>query len=285
MRSLTQASYCGADARLMNWTCRPCEAAGFHLVPGSLRFVQRRELEQPNSTFVLLARLAVVKAHFSAGCVVSFRGSETITNWLEDFRFWNRATRFDWCDGCYVEDGFSVIWRSVNDELVEKLRDIGCVANGTKEQSTLYITGHSLGAAVGTLAMCGLQSMGFNVSLSYLFESPRVGNLDFAQAFDDEFVRRIPMYRITHAQDPVVHLPPRDLLGYKYRHVNYEVFYDKEGSWRFCPEAEDRNCADRYSLVTSLMHTGDHCATPLAPNGTICHCPVGRKGEPDTMVI
>lgn len=65
--------------------------------------------------------------------------------------------------------------------------------------------------------------LGYNVGLSYLFESPRVGNMDFVKAFDQEFARRIPMYRITHSRDPVPHLPPRFLTGFKYEHVNYEA--------------------------------------------------------------
>ena len=64
---------------------------------------------------------------------------------------------------------------------------------------------------------------GYNVGLSYLFESPRVGNANFVAAFDHEFARRIPMYRITHSRDPVPHLPPRYLTGFKYEHVNYEA--------------------------------------------------------------
>ena len=33
------------------------------------------------------------------------------------------------------------------------------------------------------------------------------------------------MYRITHARDPVPHLPPPNLVGFKYVHVNYEVWH------------------------------------------------------------
>ena len=66
-----------------------------------------------------------------------------------------------------MEDGFSSIWRNVKDEVLDKLRDIGCVprhevgnsssSSSNSSTSNLYITGHSLGAAVGTLAMCTLQ--------------------------------------------------------------------------------------------------------------------------------
>lgn len=274
--SLTSASYCGADDALQNWTCGPCEDVGIHLVPSTLRFVQRRELIQPRSTFLLLARMST---RTTDGCVISFRGSTTVTNWIEDFRFWNTPVPFEWCKGCYVEDGFSSIWRNVKDEVLGKLREIGCVprhevGNSSNSSSNLFITGHSLGAAVGTVAMCTLQGWGYNVGLSYLFESPRVGNENFVNAFDHEFARRIPMYRITHSRDPVPHLPPRYLTGFKYEHVNYEVFYDDQNVWHFCAREEDRSCADQYSLPTTLRFISDHCASPLTSSGSLCHCPL-----------
>jgi len=275
--SLTSASYCGADDQLQTWTCRSCEDVGIHVDLKTLRFVERRELIQPKSTFLLLARMSTPTTE---GCVISFRGSTTVTNWIEDFRFWNTPVPFEWCKGCYVEDGFSSIWRSVKDEVLTKLRDIGCVSrhqrnsSDNSSSSNLYITGHSLGAAVGTLAMCTLQGLGYNVGLSYLFESPRVGNMDFVKAFDHEFARRIPMYRITHSRDPVPHLPPRFLTGFKYEHVNYEVFYDEDNVWHFCSREEDSTCADQYSLPTTLRYAADHCASPLTSSGSLCHCPL-----------
>eukprot|EP00438_Fugacium_kawagutii_P028809 Skav222865 [mRNA] locus=scaffold2201:286523:289938:- [translate_table: standard] len=105
--SLTAASYCGADDRLQNWTCRSCEDVGIHVDFTTLRF--------------------------------------------SDFK------------SRYVEDGFFSIWRNVQGEVLDKLREIGCVprhseiSNSSNSSSNLYITGHSLGAAVGTIAMCTLQ--------------------------------------------------------------------------------------------------------------------------------
>ena len=177
-----------------------------------------------------------------------------MTNWIEDFRFWSTPAPFQWCKACYVEDGFASVWRNVQEEVVSKLGTLGCLASKNGTGANLFITGHSLGAAVGTIAMCQLQSLGFNVGLSYIFESPRVGNQAFADAFDQEFARQIPMYRITHSRDPVPHLPPRHLLipRFRYAHVNYEVFYDDKGAWRFCETEEDPHCADQYSLPGTL---------------------------------
>eukprot|EP00438_Fugacium_kawagutii_P028808 Skav222864 [mRNA] locus=scaffold2201:284118:285600:- [translate_table: standard] len=89
------------------------------------------------------------------------------------------------------------------------------------------------------------------------------------------------MYRITHSRDPVPHLPPRFLTGFKYEHVNYEVFYDDENLWHFCAQEEDRSCADQYSLPTTLRYASDHCASPLTSSGSLCHCPLDGAWDDD----
>lgn len=70
--------------------------------------------------------------------------------------------------------------------------------------------------------------------------------------------------------DPVVHVPC-EFLGYE--HVQTEVHYHKNGSYKTCPQVEDTSCADQYSDVPELFlaHVGDHCASPLVPNGDICN--------------
>lgn len=69
----------------------------------------------------------------------------TVTNWIEDFRFWNTPVPFSWCKGCYVEAGFSSIWHSVKDEVQLKLGQMGCVPVNQRASvsstSNLYITG------------------------------------------------------------------------------------------------------------------------------------------------
>lgn len=280
--TLTQASYCdeGADRQaLLEWECPECREAGFELDPSTTRFVERQEIWQPNSTFAMISRLRLTepKALMSDdGCVVSVRGSETLTNWIRDLQFWRDPVAFEWCDGCFVEDGFYTVTKSLMVRLVPGLQEIGCVPEqelskaGPGATSSLYFTGHSLGAAVSTLAMCLLQVLGFRVKLSHIFESPRVGNHVFASVFDQEFTRKIPVFRMTYNKDPVPHLPPK---RFGFRHVNYEVHYDKHGGYTICPEAEDRRCADRYPLLGFMTHGSDHCTNPLGTRGSICYCP------------
>mmetsp|Transcript_42292 Transcript_42292/g.111859 ORF Transcript_42292/g.111859 Transcript_42292/m.111859 type:complete len:336 (-) Transcript_42292:284-1291(-) len=273
--ALTQASYCGPDERLLSWQCDACRDAGFHVVPGTVRFVEHREIVEANSTSAYVARITVPDAPSNDGCVIAFRGSQTLTNWIRDSQLWPRSVPYEWCDGCEVEYGFAEILKNVSPKLIRTLAEIGCVPEreasaASGKVSSLYLTGHSLGAAVSTLAMCFLGEAGFNIKLSYNFESPRVGNAAFASVFDKEFTRSIPVYRVTHRKDPVVHLPPRPIFGYT--HVSVEVFYEGGDDFRVCPGTEDRGCgADRYSILETIPFVGDHCHSPLV-GGDICTC-------------
>lgn len=85
----------------------------------------------------------------------------------------------------------------------------------------VVVTGHSLGAAVGTLAAAELRTKGTSSDL-YNYGSPRVGNDVFA-----DFVRNQAgvNVRVTHTDDPVPNLPPIWLL---YRHISPE-YWIQEG--------------------------------------------------------
>lgn len=150
---------------------------------------------------------------------------------------------------------------------LDALREVGCALQG--KDNVLYITGHSLGAALTHLAMFTLHNVGYRIATTYSFEAPRIGNKAFSDAFASRFSRKFPVFRITHSMDPVPHLPPKS-LGYE--HVPTEVWYDAAGNYTVCVGAEDNACADRYGDVANLIlfHTGDHCASSLMPNGSLC---------------
>jgi len=240
-----------------------CKDSDISLVPGSIRIVRAGLV---HSTRVLIGKLSD-----QDGCLVSFRGSANLINWLRDFEFWRvKPTQFEDCKGCKVHLGFYRIWKSAHEEVVEALKLVGCTPEITNPDNKLYITGHSLGAAVTHLAVFDLAKSGFEIAKSYSFEAPRVGNKAFSDAFAQRFTARLPLYRVTHDRDPVVHLPVEDM---GYAHVPTEVFYDRQGDYKICPEVEDSSCSDQYKNLPDLfaLHTGDHCNSPLVPNGDICH--------------
>jgi len=226
-------------------------------------------------------RIVVGKLRDQPGCLLAFRGSSNLFNWIRDFQVWSVApAQFGDCQGCKVHSGFYNIWKNVEDHVMRTLREVGCDADG--EDNKIYVTGHSLGAALSHIAMFALNFYGFEVAKTYTFEAPRVGNEAFAEAFNNSFTRRFPVFRITNHYDPVVHVPP---MAMGYRHVEKEVHYDGKGNFAVCTDVEDRRCANQYWDVPALVlfHSGDHCATPLVPNGDICR-PVGCEDSRQVIV-
>jgi triacylglycerol lipase len=83
----------------------------------------------------------------------------------------------------------------------------------------VWLTGHSLGAAVATLAA---QRQG-RVQGLYTFGSPRVGDARFAAGF------HVPAWRFVNHQDVVPHLPPRLSPFFPYGHVGELKYIDGAG--------------------------------------------------------
>jgi len=274
--SLSSVTYCENVKNVLDWTCGACKESKTPLVPGKIKII---EGGLGNATRIMVGKLAAQN-----GCLVAFRGSNNVINWVRDFQFWDIApTTYESCDGCKVHSGFYEIWQNLRDEVVKSLNDVGCDPSANNVDNLLYITGHSMGAALVHLSMFTLKNDGFNIAKSYSFEAPRVGNKAFSDAFSDQFVRQFPVFRITHSEDPVVHVPPEAL---EYTHVQQEVYYDSTGKYKVCPNVEDTACADQYWDVPSmiLFHVGDHCHSPLVPNGDICN-PGGCAWSSELVVV
>lgn len=160
--------------------------------------------------------------------------------------------------------------------MLDAVTAVGCGRySPSAPDNLLYITGHSLGAALTHMAMFTLSNAGWNISKTYSFEAPRIGNRVFSETFGSRFSRKIPVFRMTHHRDPVPHLPP---MNFGYRHVQTEeVYYGQDGhDYTVCDVPEDKRCADQYWDIPAMvaLHSGDHCASPLVSNGDICS-PVG----------
>lgn len=151
------------------------------------------------STQALLARDPVMDL-----AVLAFRGTEV------DARDW--ATDLDtamtaWTEGGQVHRGFAAALELVWPEVAAALSQLS---------SRLLYTGHSLGAALATLA-----STRRRPSALYTFGSPRVGDLAFGQA-----LAGLSHSRFVHCCDIVTRVPPEVL---EFRHVGELVYVDRDG--------------------------------------------------------
>jgi predicted lipase len=134
--------------------------------------------------------------------VLAFRGTE-ITK-IKDVRIDALASKKSVLDG-KVHSGFRIAYESVADDIEQELLKLGDIP--------LYITGHSLGAALATVATQRLEHnprIREKIAACYTFGSPRVGNSDY----DIEF--KSPIYRVVNTTDIVTVIP---LLAMGYIHI------------------------------------------------------------------
>eukprot|EP00927_Polykrikos_kofoidii_P074035 TRINITY_DN70021_c0_g1_i2.p1 TRINITY_DN70021_c0_g1~~TRINITY_DN70021_c0_g1_i2.p1 ORF type:complete len:301 (+),score=14.24 TRINITY_DN70021_c0_g1_i2:51-953(+) len=176
-------------------------------------------------------------------CIVSFEGTSNILAGLQDARLIKTEFPWDWCGHCRVHTGFVSEYESLSECVKSKLESLGC-AKG----SPIRTTGHSLGAAVVTVANVALTNSGWVIEESYNFGSPRVGDASFAVAYDFLFNGR--SWRVTHAKDPVPQLPPDILItNWHFEHTVPEIYYKgsvADGHEKCLHPEEFRNCIQQY---------------------------------------
>ncbi|KAJ5799837.1 uncharacterized protein N7518_001905 [Penicillium psychrosexuale] len=149
--------------------------------------------------------------HANEAVVLSFRGSYSVRNWVSDAIF--VYTNPDLCDGCLADLGFWGSWVLVRDDIIKELKEAVSQNPGYE----LAVVGHSLGAAVATLAVADLRGKGYPSAKLYAYASPRVANVPLAK----HITAQGNNYRFTHTDDPVPKLP---LLAMGYVHISPEYW-------------------------------------------------------------
>jgi triacylglycerol lipase len=100
------------------------------------------------------------------------------------------------------------------------------LARFTNTGQSLWFTGHSLGAALATLAVarCLFQAPHTPVNGLYTYGSPRAGDFTFGRTFDQEFCDKT--FRFVNNCDLVTRVPPRCL---EFSHVGQLLYFDGDG--------------------------------------------------------
>lgn len=91
--------------------------------------------------------------------VVSFRGSQSVRNWLANININDIST--DICEGCTVHQGFWKSWLEARPGILTALKE----AVARYPAYGIVATGHSLGGAIATLCAANLRNEGYNVAL------------------------------------------------------------------------------------------------------------------------
>lgn len=152
-----------------------------------------------------------------------FRGTATPEEWIFDATM--KLVPYEKSGWGQIEKGFTDLYQRCRDTFIEQLDGLG------KQGYTLYITGHSLGAALGSVALPDVTfSTDFKSPILYNFASPRVGDADFADAYNA--LPNTASYRLVNTCDlvPVMPLPvpvPDIPSGY-YTHVGTPINFTNQ---------------------------------------------------------
>jgi triacylglycerol lipase len=164
--------------------------------------------------------------------ILAFRGTDSLKDWLGNFDIDLVGGPM----GGKVHEGFlrslSLVWKDI--QLTFEALKPKAVATKAELQRgqmrdikapSVWITGHSLGGALATLAAARLREKDLPVHGLYTFGSPRVGDRDFQEEFNSDF--RTRTFRFVNRNDAVTRIPMRSLF---YSHVGQLFYIDEDDS-------------------------------------------------------
>lgn len=141
---------------------------------------------------------AEASRHASQFAILVFRGSSQPRNWLSN------ALTMPLRDN--VHRGYDLALDQVWADIAPSLERLSC---------PVFYTGHSMGAALATLAARRKPPQAV-----YGFGSPRVGRRDLAGSFE-----KIPLYRVTNYRDMASRIPSSRI----YAHVGRLIYISHDG--------------------------------------------------------
>jgi triacylglycerol lipase len=149
--------------------------------------------------------------------IIAFRGTEStkLADWMTDAKL-----HFVDAMGAKVHGGFNQALTYIYAEIRQ------AIAEFQDNGQSLWFTGHSLGAALATLAVAKLRyEEDKPVYGLYTYGQPRVGNRNFERIFNLDFKTRA--FRFVNQDDIVPRIPPR-LLNYS--HIGTFLYFDEQGN-------------------------------------------------------
>jgi triacylglycerol lipase len=185
--------------------------------------------------------------------LVSLRGTDTIENWLTDGRI------------IQVEDANYP--GKVHRGFADGLRDLGpalkdCLPAATAGRP-VWVTGHSLGGALATLAAVRLLGEDYVVRAVYTYGSPRVGDVAFYEGYrpvNSRFVNNNDLVPHVPLETLLVGVPGSGILHFVYKHVGTLKYLNRHGQ---LGEGMSDWDAKKEFLLGALARTGGR-AEPAA---------------------
>ncbi|MEM6451294.1 MAG: lipase family protein [Cyanobacteria bacterium P01_D01_bin.105] len=170
--------------------------------------------------------------------VLAFRGSQESKDWLTNFTTQLRNFTI-YKDGVAanssyrgrVHKGFFLAWAIIEKSVLAQMgrwrQDCADMGNALPP---LYITGHSLGGALATIAAAALAEHGIEVAGVYTFGQPRVGDRTFVRQLNN--ITQGKVFRFVNNNDIVPHVPPPFSIWNPtrlYGHVGGATYFNRKG--------------------------------------------------------
>ena len=177
--------------------------------------------------------------------VLVFKGTDTLRQWMSNLD----ALPVAWEQGGHVHGGFAKAFERIWEEFEPRI---------AQYELPLFLSGHSLGGALATLAAARL---GKTVRALYTFGSPRVGNA----AFNERCLAEIPFFRVSNHLDLVCSVPRPVTVAERFNfvHAGELVCFDENGdpvdSVREIPEPSFRlSLKDAFTSRKPPRSLADH---------------------------
>jgi hypothetical protein len=195
------------------------------------------EFRIENDPMLIRASVYLIRSSSGETGILAFRGTEptSLISWLADFE----ATWTPFFDHGNVHTGFYANLQALWGDISDWLESVTVGGNGKAEKSSgavamkplkaLYVTGHSLGAALAVLAAARVVQDPRHKELLrsvYTYGQPMVGDAAFKAYCESEFAGKL--FRHVFDSDIVCRMPPR-VVG------KFEQFGEE---W-FCRSAAD----------------------------------------------
>jgi len=251
------------STNLLSWECDICRASGFTLSQPRVSLGKFLWFGDAFAAYVAkiepAANGTLDHIAMKSGCMITFRGSGARAgDWIHNLKFLPKPVRG--CPDCMAHQGFTDVWLKMKEGIGDVLSDLGCKAKGQH----IYLTGHSLGGAIATVAGFDLDYDLYQIGGVITYNAPRVGDANFAGTFAHR-LRDALLYRVTYRGDVVQKLPLRE---WGFQHTDPEVYYETAdlSKVKLCTETEDPSCSRKH-IVPSIV---DHCLVPYSRDCQIC---------------
>ncbi|KAI9136880.1 Alpha/Beta hydrolase protein [Paraphysoderma sedebokerense] len=240
------SSYCPSQSIVPSYNCSICQPA--IQAPGDVVKVIQNDT---TATFGFLRLDSSQNA-----IIVSFRGSKSGTNWLNNIRLsqisynqqYTATTPSAMPAESKVHNGMWDTFSSIKDDLGKSVQEFLSrpqAVNGspTQKPREIVLVGHSLGGSLATFAAMHLR-MALNIPKEQIrvitYNQPRVGNSAFADFYDSMVPNTL---RVVNGNDVFTKLPA---MISDYIHFGSEIYTDLDDKTYQCFEREDKRCSLKF---------------------------------------